>query len=97
MRKMVDLSLVEQASVVLLCLLEDVVTEKRTLAGIDHHVEGLWTILGDHFDIPDQEVEAVVTAVAKRGIEMLPAYEVKGEDTSSEPEVKVKESQASSD
>ena len=76
MRKMIDLSLTEQASIVLLCLLEDVVTEKRTMATIDYHVSCLWQILADAYDLPDQEVDFVVEAVAKRGVEMLPAYDV---------------------
>ncbi len=76
MRKMIDLSLTEQASIVLLCLLEDVATEKRTMAGIDYHVSRLWEILAEQYDLVDDEVNLVVEAVAKRGVEMLPAFQV---------------------
>ena len=74
LRKFVDLPYHEQAIIVLLALLEDVTTEKRTMAGIEHHVATLFNVVAEHFDVPDQEVEMVVDLVAKRGVEMLPGY-----------------------
>jgi len=82
LKRFVDLTLEDQASIVLLSLLEDVANEKRTMAGIEHHVHQLYDILRDHFDVPSQEVDTVVVAVAKRGVEMLPGYVIGEEDGS---------------
>lgn len=74
MNRFMDLPLNEQASLVLLCLLEDVATEKRTMASIEYHIHDLYKIISDHYNVPDQEVNLIVEAVAKRGVEMLPGY-----------------------
>lgn len=76
MKAFTDLKLEDQAALVLLCLLEDVANESRTMAGVEHHIHMLYAILENHFDVPDQEVEAVVSAVARSGVEMLPAFTV---------------------
>ena len=73
-KQFIELTYHEQAVVVLLALLEDVATEKRTMAGLEHHISMLFNVISEHFDLPDHEVEAVVDAVAKRGVEMLPGY-----------------------
>lgn len=73
-KQFVDLTYHEQAVIVLLALLEDVATEKRTMAGIEHHIAMLFNVISEHFDLPDHEVEIVVEAVAKRGVEMLPGW-----------------------
>jgi len=73
-KQFIDLTYEDQAMVVLLALLEDVATEKRTMAGIEHHISMLFNVISEYLDLPDHEVEIVVEAVAKRGVEMLPGY-----------------------
>jgi len=81
-KKFIDLNYHEQAVIVLLALLEDVATEKRTMAGIEHHVSMLFNVISEHFNVSDHEVEVVVEAVAKRGVEMLPGWtSTEGEPT----------------
>jgi hypothetical protein len=75
-----ELSLEDQATIVLLSLLEDVANEKRTMAGVEHHVHDLYSLLSKHFDVPSQEVDMIVQAVAHRGIEMLPGYVLEDPD-----------------
>ena len=79
MKAFVDLSIEDQASVVLTTLLDDVAHNRRTMAGIQHHMGDLYNLLSEHFDVSIKEVQKVTEAVAKYGIRMLPGY--KEEDT----------------
>ena len=74
MNKFIDLTLPQQAALVLIALLDDIANEKRTIAELEYHIHGLYNILSAAWQVPDQEVEAVIAAVATYGVEMLPAY-----------------------
>ena len=78
MTKFIDLSLQDQATIVLISVLEDVATEKRTLQGLEHHIHALYNIVFKKYDVPDQEVNLIVDAVASKGVEMLPGFENDG-------------------
>jgi hypothetical protein len=73
-RNFTDLSLPEQASIVLISILDDIANGKRTIAAVEAHVADLYRILTVAYNVPDQDTNLVVEAVAKAGIEMLPGY-----------------------
>ncbi len=81
MKALTDLPLHDQAVIALLGLLEDVATEKRKMVGIQHHVNSLWNIVSKHYDVPMQEVDFIIEAVAQRGVEMLPGWEADSDPT----------------
>jgi hypothetical protein len=91
MRHFQDLPLPDQATIVLITLLEDIADGKRTKAGVGYHINGLFGILSDSYDVPAKEAQMVAEKVAKYGIELLPAYRpedpngnVEGTDSGSE-------------
>ena len=85
MKAFIDLSLEDQAVIVLVQILDDVAAGKRTQAGIEHHLGDLYNLVGAAFDVSTKEVQKVTEAVAKYGVRMLPAYE-EDEDDGGTPE-----------
>lgn len=80
MNAFIDLKLEDQAAVVLIQLLDDVVNGRKTMAAIEHHMGDLYNLLGAEFDCSAKEVATVTAAVAKYGIRMLPGYKEEDED-----------------
>lgn len=74
MGRFIDLSLPQQAALVLIALLDDIANEKRTVAELEYHIHGLYNIISAAWPVPDQEVELVIGQVAHKGVEMLPGY-----------------------
>lgn len=80
MNAFIDLNLEDQAAVVLIQLLDDVASGRKTMAAIEHHMGDLYNLLGKSFDCSAKEVTTVTAAVAKYGIRMLPGYKEEDED-----------------
>lgn len=84
MKSFVQLQLEDQAAVVLLTLLEDVVHNRRSFASVEHSVGDLFSLLADSYDIPIAEARQVANAVARHGIRMLPGYTEDGNGNGNE-------------
>lgn len=82
-KSFLDLSLPEQAAIILVTIMDDVASGKRTLASVEHHIGELYEILAVAWNVPEKEVAKVAEAVASKGVEMLPAFpkEMIGEQT----------------
>ena len=70
----ISLTLPQQAALVLIGLMDDLANNKKTVAEIEHHVSGLYAIVDTAFPVDDAELNLIIEAVARQGIEMLPAY-----------------------
>ena len=74
MNKFEDLTLLQQATIVLINILEGVISGRFTMAGVEPHVNQLFKILSQELDVPLAEANLVTNAVAERGVEALPGY-----------------------
>jgi hypothetical protein len=76
----VQLPLRDQAAIVLIQILQDVIEGRTTKAQVEYVIGELYETLSDSFDVSEREARLVTQAVAKSGVRMLPGMPQENND-----------------